>query len=1056
MAFSGNMPKVNSILHLTDIHVGANYAFDQSVLVDGLIRDLEIHRDTLFKPEYLCLSGDLAFTGIDNNYSDALEIILKVAETCNLGYEKIIVAPGNHDLDTEVVASKSRELGSIRQRIKLRENADELITNSTWTNYFNDAFGPFTDLNSLLSDNRELDDWPFYRVQNFDDISFVSINTALISGTGLPGLDDQENLYFPEEKLSNALKKTTLGNSVVVVGHHPLDWFSAANKTRIKSTLNSHQASYFYGHVHEPNPVKVTTSNGSMFISQGGALCQGRERNIWAGYTIALHSKEKGTWLTKTRKWFENRRVFDDALELGHRGEFSSEPSIWKSLLPNLDYVAIDNWRLKDLLPNLKETIGETVLGEALENVFVAPEFAYERQVSGKQNLTFGPRQASLKFEELVDVNDNFLIKAKQETGKTTTLNRLALEIAAKQIKDQCWKIPVKIEFGAFDKDLNNLKRTIKKSIITLPPNWSFEKLLEAGRFVILVDDFDFNDKTRKYLISEFIKKYPICRYVFTTSTPIYDNVGLRPEISETQELRTISLKPFRASGLTALIQSSNPNKLISNNALRERIIREAEALNVPLTAVTSTFLIQIFCSETVERPMNQAALIERYLELLLEKYSKSEFDLAKFNFKNKADLLSALSEDMVKKDRTFLDEVAVINFISSYLTHYGLTFSAVDIFNHLIDARVLQLSSGMVSFRLRMFFEYFVANRMSTESSFCDYIFESNRYVTFPNEIALYCALNLKDEGRITKILNEYLNSFDTAWGAKKPEERGGKALDNFSLPIDDEDLQNDEDFSLKEQEESSINADHSSMLESIELPDRDDQSVSRHLPEDDLSNWIAHLILLGGMLKHLELIPNEVKISVLNKVLDGWLHFTHYSLSAVAEIARHRRLTINNVTYKSTLPESLAEIDVARLLMTVMPVAVSKMAVQTMGTEKLSQQIRNGILEKNGSPSDNLLRYSILVDVSLNSITELGEIVLEKVKGSNLLARAFSIKLHEMAIRYNLSGKQLEKCRLLTAEAALSVLNISKKQKVRQRNRIIEGIKRERLLMNYNSNED
>jgi hypothetical protein len=1049
-------PRLSSILHVTDLHVGSKYKFDQTVLIDAMTSDLTKMSTGPFKPEYLCFSGDLAFSGSSETYSDVLEILLKIATAAGIKENRIIMAPGNHDASTSIVNQKSRELDGLRKRLALKENGDSLISTQEWSSYFTSVFSPYYSLCQAFESSQKVDESPFLEIHNFEHISYISLNTSLLTGTGLPGLKDEGQLYFPEDKLYGAIKSVPSGNTIIFMGHHPLSWLMPKNRTRITSLIEKYGAAYLFGHVHEAKPSKQVLTNGTLFTLQGGALYQGRDNNAWSGYCLALHCAAQNAWMLKTRKWYEQRRTYDAAVELGTEGEFSTDQGYWRKVLPSIDSGGLAAWQQETFIPMLRATIGETVLGADIETVFVPPEFSFEKQIINQTEHSFGSRFGTVSYADLLSSDASFLISSAPETGKTTTLCHLALDLANKQIVDVNWKIPVKIDFSAFSPNQNGLKKLIKRTLGTLPAHQTFEELLKSGRLVIMIDDFDFRDQARKTVISEFVTEYTACRFLLTTSTPIYDSAGMQPEIAEGHVFRTVSYKPLRASGLRALIESSKPNKSISSDILRERILKEAELLNVPLTAVTSTFLIQILSSETAERPMNQAALVERYLDLLLEKYSKPELELGTFNYKNKTDLLSAIAEHMVRNSISFVSEVEIVNFIEDYLKKFGLAYSALSIFSHLKDTRVLQVKSGSVCFRLRMFFEYYVAHRMSTEPEFCNYVFEPGRYVTYPNEIALYCALNLKDEKRLDEVYSGYTSAFQKVWGTKSANDRGGVALDKFALPSGDRGIEYIEEFALIDKDHADLEEERTQTLESIELPDQTSQEISRFAPQDEISDWLAHMLLLGGMLKHLELIPNETKLRILDSLIDGWLHFTQFSLGIVVEISKRRRLTINNVTYKSALPEDMAEVDVARLLASFMPIAVSKMASLTLGTEKLSQQLKAGIGSKTEPASKSLFRFSLLVDLVLNDVISSGTDVLNRVAGSAFLSRAFAFKLRDLAIRYKMTDEQLDECRRLTAEAALSVQKGSKGDKVAQRNKIIEGIKRERLLLSFRSQAD
>lgn len=1050
------MKKPPTVLHLTDLHFGAKYKYDQNVIIDALKKDLRKNTQGAFAPNFLCFSGDLTFSGTAESFSSALEILLEIADAASIPESNIIIAPGNHDANTMCVSQQARYLETLRRDVKSSESGNALYEDPRATQYLASVFQDFNEFASLLEGTETFSNWPYTSTSNFEGISFISVNTSLLSGTGLPGLQDEHSLIFPEAAMIASLSKVPDGNSIVLLAHHPFSWLAEKNAQRITSLTQNKIDLLLYGHVHTAKPHKRTMSMGTLVSNQGGALYQGRDEQAWAGFATILGSPSKDSWFVKTKRWYEDRREFDDAVELGPRGEFCTEKLFWDAYLPTLDLPGLEAWRAEVLVPHVRENCCDTVVGKSIDEVFVAPEFAFERPSAKDSVIAFGTRFETIQFSELVTGEKSYLISAKPEMGKSSTLNQLALEIANQRIVDTSWKLPIRIDFGTIGTNPASIMRSIKRSIPQLPHRFEINQLLNAGKVVLLVDDLDFRDEGRRRTLFEFVSSHSKCRFVFTTSSLILESAGVQPEISEAHNFTTVVMRPMKASGLASLIDKSRPHSGLSNDALRERLIKESELLNVPLTAVTSTFLIQILANDPDGKPMNQAALIERYLDLLLEKYASPELDLGTFNFRNKLDLLSALAAYMVEQSTHHLAENTTISFISDYLMTFGLEYSSSGIFEHLVSSKVLKRRDGTVSFRLRMFFEYFVAYRMQTEASFREYVFDEARYVTFPSEIALYCALNLKDDEPLLRIHQRYKTLFEKVWGGRPDEERGGKAIDKFVLPPPEASADDLEEFSLATRTNEEIEQNRVDSLDDLELPDDQSQDVHRLVPEDDASAWMAHLILLSGMLKHLELVENNTKKLILEDLIDGWLHFLHYSLGVVTRLVKSKRLTLNGVTYKSSYPDDMTEGEIARLLFTAMPTAAARMASRTLGTEKLAGQLREGIGLAGQPASKSLLKFSILVDLLTNEVRKSGPIVLEEVAKSDFLARAFALKLREIAVRFRLPHNLLDEVRSLTAEVATKALPGSQRQKSAQKSKIIESMKRERVLLSYRNKDE
>ncbi len=97
------------IVHLSDIHIGSDYAYEIKIggktinegsndLVELLRDDLE-SMDLLGRVDALVLSGDIVCAGSHEEYVRAKEIIEAIIASIKLDISKVLVIPGNHDVN---------------------------------------------------------------------------------------------------------------------------------------------------------------------------------------------------------------------------------------------------------------------------------------------------------------------------------------------------------------------------------------------------------------------------------------------------------------------------------------------------------------------------------------------------------------------------------------------------------------------------------------------------------------------------------------------------------------------------------------------------------------------------------------------------------------------------------------------------------------------------------------------------------------------------------------------------------------------------------------------
>src|SRR5258706_6693313 len=99
-----------TILHISDIQFGRNHRFGRLALpppddqFDSLFARLRDDLDGLkeshgLTPDLIILSGDIAEWGKTSEFNDAYDLLDALAKHLNLARRRIVVVPGNHDIN---------------------------------------------------------------------------------------------------------------------------------------------------------------------------------------------------------------------------------------------------------------------------------------------------------------------------------------------------------------------------------------------------------------------------------------------------------------------------------------------------------------------------------------------------------------------------------------------------------------------------------------------------------------------------------------------------------------------------------------------------------------------------------------------------------------------------------------------------------------------------------------------------------------------------------------------------------------------------------------------
>jgi hypothetical protein len=100
-----------NILHITDLHFGTDRTVadkdERKLALDALISTVQ-QLDSSWAPSVICVSGDLAFAGRASEYAEFGEWITRLLDALNLGVDRLVVCPGNHDIERAVALTFAR------------------------------------------------------------------------------------------------------------------------------------------------------------------------------------------------------------------------------------------------------------------------------------------------------------------------------------------------------------------------------------------------------------------------------------------------------------------------------------------------------------------------------------------------------------------------------------------------------------------------------------------------------------------------------------------------------------------------------------------------------------------------------------------------------------------------------------------------------------------------------------------------------------------------------------------------------------------------------------
>lgn len=267
------------LLHLSDIHFQHYGANDHLDYDNDLRNELELDLTRVVKKmgsiNAILITGDIAFSGKENEYSKASDWLDKICRICDCKVENVLTVPGNHDINRNInpmILSTHEKFKRIKKRPQIDLELQKYLANDEVYSFllnplkdyitFSQKYGTFPRQNSLFWEK----DLEFGDVK----LRIRGLNSTIISNE-----NDDEN----DSRLILGEHQTSLirENGVVYLTlcHHPPEWLFDGKDVEVD--LHARAKIQLFGHKHI---FELTKDDKTLRLS-AGAVHPSRKENEW-------------------------------------------------------------------------------------------------------------------------------------------------------------------------------------------------------------------------------------------------------------------------------------------------------------------------------------------------------------------------------------------------------------------------------------------------------------------------------------------------------------------------------------------------------------------------------------------------------------------------------------------------------------------------------------------------------------------------------------------------------------------------------------------------------
>jgi hypothetical protein len=167
-------------LHLSDWHQGGK-EFDRQVVLKALLKDIRERNNinpSLDKVDFIIFSGDVAFSGKSDQYQAAQsQLFQPILEACGLGPSRLLIVPGNHDLDMDEFRF------DLQKPLTSEAEVQSWLTDDRGRSRLLEPFRAFTEFVKNFTGQKQVDYANFQEWQISDrKIAVLGLNSAWMCG----------------------------------------------------------------------------------------------------------------------------------------------------------------------------------------------------------------------------------------------------------------------------------------------------------------------------------------------------------------------------------------------------------------------------------------------------------------------------------------------------------------------------------------------------------------------------------------------------------------------------------------------------------------------------------------------------------------------------------------------------------------------------------------------------------------------------------------------------------------------------------------------------------
>jgi hypothetical protein len=487
--------------------------------------------------------------------------------------------------------------------------------------------------------------------------------------------------------------------------------------------------------------------------------------------------------------------------------------------------------------------------------VWTEPVLSRTNDISENPNENFERR---IEVEDFIDNVESTIIKAPPQFGLTCLTHYL---IKQAWEKDKLWAY---INFNE-SKEHNVHKKAIQ--------NIRSLGLEDRKIDCIILDSWNIFEKSAFKILKNLSNEYPDIPIIVmeTIDDSKFNNEVGNENIG--REFKTAHLLALPRTQIRKVVSDYNKSKGIGEeDVVLNKVISDLECLNIHRTPMNCLTLLKVSEKYFDESPVNRTQMLEMVLFVLFNMDGIPKYK-TKPDLKDTEYVLGRFCEELIRDEKYEFTREYFLEKLKEYCSENLLDLEVEIVFDVLINNNILTKRDVNYLFRSSFWIYYFAAKRMHTDKDFSDYIFNSGKYVTFPEIIEFYTGIDRNRDDAVIKLLADLKETCDLV------NKKVG-IPDNVN-PLLHAKWHPDEKQIEKMEEEVNNTLQSSNLPDNVkdQVADRNynqirpyDQSIQNIFKEYSLHTLMQQIKATSRALRNSDYISPELKIETLREIQRSW----------------------------------------------------------------------------------------------------------------------------------------------------------------------------------------